>query len=210
MLLIISCWLLLMMAMVVLIGPTCSTADPKLLSAAVAHVLVIPHANILSRSVSVTIDVDHASLLALAKLPGLITVDPLPLLANDLTRPFAELGSHLLDQLSLFLLLLFKDLVSFEHPVDGISIVKTLSAMNRSKLLAAGRALSGLAATSCRFQLLGNMNTAGVGADRWLRHVLWLERERREVVRQRSLAQRLEVCLIFSPIHHLRHAFGRL
>ena len=95
------------MAMVVLIGPARSTADPELLSAAVAHVLVIPHANVLSRSVSVTIDVDHASLLALAKLPGLITVDSLPLLANDLTRPFAELGSHLLDQLSFFFLLLF-------------------------------------------------------------------------------------------------------
>ena len=117
-----------------------------------------------------------------------------------------------MDQLSFLFLLLFKDLVSFEHPVDGISIVKTLSAMNRSQLPAAGRGLSihitttsGLAATSCRFQLLGNMDAAGVGADRWLRHVLWLERERGEVVRQRSLAQRLEVRLIFSPIHHVRH-----
>jgi len=80
---------LIVLVYLVIIGPTCSNADPKLLSAAVAHVLVIPHANILSRSVSVTIDVDHTSLLALAKLPWLITVDPLPLLANDLTRPFA-------------------------------------------------------------------------------------------------------------------------
>ena len=73
----------------VLIGRTYSNADPKLLSTAVARVLVIPHANILPRSVSVAIDVDHTSLLALAELPWLIAFNSLPLLANDLTRSFA-------------------------------------------------------------------------------------------------------------------------